>query len=53
MIPKDTWLFACPDVDLAIDDAKSYCIDMRLTKDDIKIIRKGSQIVVVAIRDLE
>lgn len=53
MIPKNTLLFASPDVDIAIIEAKNYCKDMGFTKEDIKIVRRGSQILVIAIKDLE
>lgn len=52
MIKKSTIIFAVPDDDMAIDDAKKYIDVMNLTKNDVRIIKLNKQILVEAIRDI-
>ena len=49
--PK-TVLYASDTSDDAVADAKSYIARMGFTKDDVKLIQKSGQTLVVAIREV-
>ena len=53
MIPNKTIMFAGPDVDDMSDLAKNYIRDMKLSKDDVKLVRENGAILVKAIRDIK
>lgn len=45
--PPLTVLFAAPNDDLAVEQAKEYCLKNGLTQNDCKIVRTDKQILVV------
>lgn len=47
-----TTLFAAPDEEYYLTKARQYVFDMNLNADDVKIVRKGDQILVIAKRDI-
>lgn len=53
MHPAKTGLFAAPDDDQAIDEAKAYIARYNLTSDDVKIMRRNGQVLVETKRDVE
>lgn len=52
-----TWLsgltvFAAPDIPESLTEARNYISAMHLTSDDVKIVRRGSQLLVICKRDI-
>ena len=52
MVKSGMQLFASDTSDAALADAKAYIKRQGLTKDDVKLIKKNGQILVVAIREV-
>lgn len=52
MIQSGTVLYASDDSDASVTEAREYIARMRLTSDDVRLIRKDGQILVVAKREL-
>ena len=46
-------LFACQDVDIAVIEAIQYIKDMELTKDDVRIVRRNGQVLVILKRNID
>lgn len=52
-IAPDTVLFASDDSDDALTDAKEYIKIQEFTHDDVKLVKRDSQILVVAIKGIK
>ena len=52
MTPINTVLFASDDCEDAVIDAREYIKRMKLTHDDVKLVKRDSQTLVVAVRRL-
>ena len=55
--PDGTWLrglniLAAPDSPESLTEARNYISAMKLTADDVKIVRRGSQLLVICKRDI-
>lgn len=52
MISAKSVLFAAPDDDLAEAEARAYIAMYGLTKDDVRIVKRGSMLVVESRREV-
>jgi ribosomal protein L36 len=55
--PDGTWLrgltiLSAPDNPESLTEARNYISAMHLTSDDVKIVRRGSQLLVICKRDI-
>ena len=52
VVNQQTVLFASDDCEDAVIDAREYIKRMKLTHDDVKLVKRDSQTLVVAVRRL-
>lgn len=52
MVSKDTVLFWSNDSPESIQDAKQYIHAHKLTRDDVRLIKKEGEVMVISKRDL-